>query len=282
MVLPNFLGIGAPKCGSTWIHELLQQHPQVYMPTKRKEINYFNLEDNYQKGIEWYESFFPDEEEAKSYKSIGEFTPRYFYNPDKCLARIVELNTVNKLIIILRHPTKRTYSQYCHAVRAGQNRSTFQRFLDDKPWVVKHSLYASKIEPFLKHFAPEQICCLIFEEAIQDVEATKQLLAEFLEISYKDFPSNAGVKSANVSYLPRIKWLNHWTSELNRNLTAHDLDWIINFGRNLGVPKLLRIGATKIPPMTTETKVQLDEIFSEDIENLEKLLKINLDVWRAI
>ena len=40
MTLPTFLGIGVQRGGSTWLHTLLAGHPDVYMPTRRKEIRF--------------------------------------------------------------------------------------------------------------------------------------------------------------------------------------------------------------------------------------------------
>ena len=42
MTLPTFLGIGVPRAGTTWLHTLLASHPDVYLPTKRKEIRFFD------------------------------------------------------------------------------------------------------------------------------------------------------------------------------------------------------------------------------------------------
>ena len=128
MALPDFIGIGASKCGTTWLHELLSQHPDVYMPTKRKEIDYFNFDENFEQGIEWYESFFPDAESAKQYKTIGEFTPRYLDNSGKCAQRIASMPSVEKLIIMVRNPIDRAYSQYCHSVKAGHGRKSLKIF----------------------------------------------------------------------------------------------------------------------------------------------------------
>ena len=59
-MLPNFLGIGVPRGGTTWLHELLSSHSEVYMPTQRKEIHYFDR--FYDRGSSWYEDFFPSDE----------------------------------------------------------------------------------------------------------------------------------------------------------------------------------------------------------------------------
>ena len=39
-MFPDFIGIGAQKAGTTWLHRNLQAHPQIYMP--RKEVHYFD------------------------------------------------------------------------------------------------------------------------------------------------------------------------------------------------------------------------------------------------
>lgn len=41
---PNFLGIGAPRCGTTWLHKMLEQHPEVWLPPI-KEVHYFDSLD---------------------------------------------------------------------------------------------------------------------------------------------------------------------------------------------------------------------------------------------
>ena len=44
--LPDFLGIGAQRAGTTWLAKNLRQHPQIWMPPK-KEIHYFNRSTSY-------------------------------------------------------------------------------------------------------------------------------------------------------------------------------------------------------------------------------------------
>ena len=56
MTLPTFLGIGVPRGGTTWLHTTLISHPDVYMPTRRKEVRFFDR--YYERGLGWYETFF--------------------------------------------------------------------------------------------------------------------------------------------------------------------------------------------------------------------------------
>lgn len=43
---PDFLGIGAPRAGTTWLWTVLRQHPQIWMPP-RKELHYFDRAEKY-------------------------------------------------------------------------------------------------------------------------------------------------------------------------------------------------------------------------------------------
>src|SRR3990170_4320009 len=85
MTLPNFLGIGAPRAGTTWLNTLLGNHPDVFVPTVRDEMRFFDL--YYERGLGWYERYFCPSEEAHRYRAIGEVTPQYL-ECEECPERI--------------------------------------------------------------------------------------------------------------------------------------------------------------------------------------------------
>lgn len=99
MTLPTFLGIGVPRGGTTWLHTLLASHPEVYMPTRRKEIRFF--EKYYERGVSWYSTFFCPPEQAERYRAIGEISTQY-YDCKACPQRIFTTLPQSKLIIIDR------------------------------------------------------------------------------------------------------------------------------------------------------------------------------------
>ena len=74
MVKPTFISIGPARSGTSWLYQVLKSHPSISI-SKVKETEYFN--HNYEKGSEWYESFF-----TKSNQSIGEISSAYFCEPD--------------------------------------------------------------------------------------------------------------------------------------------------------------------------------------------------------
>lgn len=108
----HFIGIGAQKAGTTTLHHLLAQHPQVFLPSI-KETHYFSL--FYDKGAAWYEHQFV---ESKPNQYCGEITPYYLFHP-QAPERIFNFNPHVKIIILLRNPVKRAISQYYHSFRLG-------------------------------------------------------------------------------------------------------------------------------------------------------------------
>jgi hypothetical protein len=278
MTLPSFIGIGAERCGTTWLHLLLRQHPKVYMPSRRKELDFFNR--NYDKGREWYESFFPDPQDAVAYKAIGEISPGYLGFPEAA-ERMASVQSIRKLIAILRNPVDRAYSHYGHAIRLRGYDKSFEEFLNDHPDSLTHGFYAKNLERFLKYYSRDQLCCLIFEEAINDIASTKKDIAQFLEINPHEFPDTAVSNKTNETYIPKFKKLNRSVTQISTYLRNSNLDWLVNLAKTAGFQKVLKIGAVHgLPPMRMETRLCLQETYARDTETLENLLGINLDIWR--
>lgn len=110
--LPDFLCLGAQRAGSTYLHDLLSQHPNVYVPPA-KEIHYFSLNDH--RSLRWYASWFS---RASSSDLAGDVTPYYLFHP-RAPAAIAEAMPGARLIILLRDPVSRALSGYFHARRHG-------------------------------------------------------------------------------------------------------------------------------------------------------------------
>ena len=110
--LPEFLGLGTQKGGTTTLQRLLEQHPQVYLPP-RKELHFFSL--HYGEGDIWYRQQFA---EAAPDQRCGEITPYYLFHP-MVPQRIKALLPEAKLIVLLRDPVERALSQVAHSMRLG-------------------------------------------------------------------------------------------------------------------------------------------------------------------
>jgi hypothetical protein len=108
--LPNFLGLGTQKGGTTYLHGLLGQHPQVQMASP-KEVQFFSL--HWHRGLAWYCRHFND---VAPEQCCGEVTPYYLFHP-LAAERIQTVLPTTKLIVLLRDPVERSLSQYFHSRR---------------------------------------------------------------------------------------------------------------------------------------------------------------------
>ena len=277
MTLPTFLGIGAPRSGTTWLHELLQTHPDVYVHKYRKEICFFDR--NYERGIDWYKTFFPSDTQARKYRAIGDITPYYLFY-DECLERILKIPSITKLIVNLRNPVDRAHSFYGVLVRDGKCVGSFEECMSQHPEILQHSFYSEQLKKYLRHFEREQILVLIYEQTVAlSISKTKEIIANFLDIDVERFPSTAGVAKVAASGIPKAQAAYLFFDKIAWRLKDMRLDCIVSWAKKLGIKRLF--GKKHLAPqMKEETRQYLKDLYKPEIRELESLLGTNLDCWK--
>src|SRR5262245_35892061 len=283
MTLPNFLGLGGQRCGSTWLYDLLRSHPQIYIPYL-KEIHFFKDKTNYRRGLKWYEKFFPDEATASRYRAIGEITPNYLDCSD-CPERIAQIPSIIKFIVILRNPVDRVYSHYGLVVKDVKFSGTFEDFLVSSTAsgskmanLIERGRYNHGLQEYFRYFNREQFLVLIMEQAVADLSQAKQALGQFFEINVERFPAAAGTAKINPSFVPRfrpVSWLSiKLLFALRRLGIYHGLSLKFMIDRMMGE------GKTNLPPMREETRERLKQLYAPDIEELSSMLQMDLTCWQ--
>jgi hypothetical protein len=129
---PDFLIIGPPKTATTALSACLNRHSKIFQ-SRFKEVHFFDVDQNFEKGINWYLSQFPNKGNGKL---IFEATPNYF-SDFKSLIRIADTFKPIKLICILRDPVDRLISQYLHfrAVNKIKTDETIRtKFINEISW----------------------------------------------------------------------------------------------------------------------------------------------------
>lgn len=126
---PDFTIVGAQKAGTTALYEYLSKHPQI-QATKEKEPHYFDCEERYKLGTQYYRSLFQFDLDLKLTFDASAGYLVY----DKAPRRIYEHNPNIKIIILLRNPVERAYSAW--NMYKGLYSSNRNWFFDD--W-VSHS-----------------------------------------------------------------------------------------------------------------------------------------------
>jgi Sulfotransferase domain len=276
MTLPNFLGIGTARAGTTWLDTMLRNHPDVYLPTQRKEVHFFD--QYYDRGLDWYKTFFPVAEQSSNYQKIGEITPRYLFDihtPERIQMTLADV----KLIVMLRNPADRAYSHYGFCVRELNEQRSFDQFVRQTTEVVEIGRYANQIERYFSCFDQENILILIYEEVMQDKEKALQEIADFLEIDADRFDRSILEMRINASRRTRFHQLRSITRNARNYLRDHDLDWLWNLAKRTGIESIFE-SSTPLPKMTASDRQALLSDYASDILKLESLLGRELPMWK--
>lgn len=276
MTLPNFIGIGAPRAGTTWLNTLLSSHPDVYTPPLRDEINFFDHYFEY--GLDWYRSLFPLPEEAHRYQAVGEVTPQYLECED-CPQRIASTLPESQLIVMLRHPVTRAYSQYGFFVQRRNFRGTFEDFLEEYPRALARGYYSRYLKRYLRYFDRSRIVALLFEDAVTDVLRTKATLADFLGVAADRFPTSAGKKKVNPSTVPTFQFLYGFVAKTGRQFRRWQLEPIVDFVMRTRIPKILAKG-NPLPQLDRGLRRELSLLYEDEFDELERVMQLDLSAWR--
>jgi hypothetical protein len=267
---------GAQRAGTTWLDRRLRAHPDIYLPERRKELHYFDR--YYERGIEWYESFFPEGEDAQKYRKIGEITPKYLFDP-MVPTRIQRDLPGCRMIAILRNPVDRAYSQYALAVRDDGEQRSFWEFTLENPDVLERGHYAQQLKRYYDLFPSEQLLVFIFNEVMSAPEDALQRMASFLDVDPTPFSRVSTSERINASYRPRYPRVRAAVRRVGEFLRDRDLDWFVNFAKEIGVPHMFG-NAGGLPPLTAEVKERLAGEFESDVTELERLIGKDLSAWK--
>ena len=186
---PDFIFIGPDKSGSTWIHRVLQWHPEVFV-AESKELEFFDR--YYSRGLDWYLSFFRDA--TAQHRVRGEVCHNYLFFPEACM-RIHDHFPHARLMVCLREPVERAFSAYLYMIRQGRVSGTFEQALRSMDELVDHGCYASHLEPYIEKFGAGKIFPGVFDELQRSPARFAAEMFEFLGVSPLALPENLQGKS---------------------------------------------------------------------------------------
>ena len=225
-VIPDFLVIGAKRCGTTSLYQHLPEHPCI-SKSPYDNMGFFN--DNFHLGVNWYKSFFPTTFTRDKIKSkFGGFlafdvTTKYM-EEESTANNVYQTKPNMKIIIILRNPVDRAYSQYHLSVRQTAERRSFEdvveenmnrlnkeshehyeikpRFSAKEDNYLKKGLYALQLRYWLKIFPRENILTVSTEEFESNQQIIYNKIFEFLNISKFEVKNTKKMEKGNY---PPIK-----------------------------------------------------------------------------
>ena len=266
LTLPDFLGVGALKAATTYLDVLLRGHPQLCLPTSLKEVQFFNR--YYDRGPEWYASLFSDCDGRRR----GEISPQYL-SDEGSPRRIAALLPEVRLVVSVRDPVQRAYSQYKHWVEERGYRGPFEKFLAEHPTVLTRGEYFRLICHYTDYFAVDRIHVLLAEELFSGPQAVLRDVFAFLGVDPSAAPP-PGARPQNVSTVPRFHRFYVGTKRLTRWLYDRGGAGVVDAAKNLGLPRLFepRTPRRTFQPLTAETVERLRDHYAADVAGLSEML----------
>ena len=296
MSLPNFMCLGAAKSGTTTLFDVLRQHPDVYMPAF-KEPHFFDIPENYNNGIEWYErNYFRKADK----RIIADFTPSYFFEKEAPKRIFKDIGSKIKFVVLLRNPVDRAYSHYLHSVRDDHENLSFEESLKQEnerlDWCEKNGdylsylrssyfnqgLYGDMLERYLEYFTLDNFLFINFEEEfLHERKATIQKILEFLSIEVEEelqtnLRSNPASKEKFKFLKKLMKKRGWWRKVLKFLIPSVQVRQIIK-----NRIQRANIKEYKIEELSEELKSKLyNTYFKENMRKFEQLTNKTL-TWQA-
>ena len=275
---PEFFIVGAPRTGTTSLHEYLNEIPEIFMCPK--ECGYFSkFSIGRIESLQEYKNLFMD---ATSDQLIGESTAIYLRDPDTP-DKIYKANNKAKIIIILRDPIERAYSHYLMYKRNGYETESFSKKLGaydkNKPqgefhdYIIMPSYYFDSVSKYVKLFGRNQIKICIYEEFASNTEKIVAETLDFLGIN-SSLPKNIGKKYNDFAH-PLGKPQNFFIkNSVSKNIGRR----LLPQSTRLSIKNFLSDKNSK-PKLKENDILKLHEFFVNDVTKIQELLQQKLQ-WQ--
>lgn len=291
VTLPDFLIVGAAKSGTTSIYYYLLNNPKVFFP-KVKEPHFFSFYNNHPSfkspetlpttisSMEGYQKLFLGAKDTL----VGEASQSYLYMFDEVISNLKEIYGEAykkiKIVIVLRNPIDRAWSQYWHF---RKNFNEDLEFLEAiKPEVIKERMdhnwnvfydylgfghYHKQVKAYLAHF--DHVEVLLYDDLKSDSNAFMTGLSNFLGLDHQEYTDN---KIYNVSGEPKKNLFGYLWKVNSKNKMLKPLKAVLpyRFRKKLSNAILEKSLERQIMPM--EVRDILAEYYKDEIVKLSKLL----------
>ncbi len=259
MKFPDFIIIGAMKCGTTALWHNLNRHSSISMgknwhdPKRAStEIRFFNNGKpykNWEKGAEWYKSLFEG-------TCCGEKSANYIESKE-AMRRISDLIPQVKLILCVRNPVDRAYSEHNMYIAGGKKRSSINAVFSPSSSHRKKGNYMKilrkNVFPF---FDREQLHIVIQERMKAETNQEMNKIYEFLGLApYYSLTETVHAKERDQPVV-----------STNRGFVP-------------GVRNNYKTWATEYPPLKSEIRRKLIKSYKADNEELFEFLGFRVQEW---
>jgi len=276
--MPDFLIIGAMKCGTTSLYKHLGKHPEIGL-SRDKETDFFLSESDYARGVEWYAEQFRGA--PATARVFGEASPNY----TKCsefpgvAERIFRTLPDARLIYIVRDPVERFISQYLHHANAGEVCLDPQRILHSRAgrYYLECSRYHRQLSEYLRFFPPDRVLVLCLDELRGNPQDLLRRVFGFLDVD-----PVAAVNDLERAYNCRneLQRLPSWYFAARRSPLLRGVKQRLPAGvRRLLIAGISRAAERPLPPVDDALRTALRPLLAEDAARFRALTALPFAHW---
>ena len=188
---PDFLVVGAQKCGTTTLYEDLRAHPNVALA--EKESQHIFLDAAARESA--YDKVFGSS--PRVHRINGEVSTVYAMLPDRqgTAELAAEVNPDMRIVYIVRDPIDRVLSHHHHDFALSLVPANINEAVRTHPQLLNHSRYAMQIRPWFEQF--QDVLVIRFEDYMEGRTAGRQKVGDFLGLS--PWPDNVDDDAHNVA-----------------------------------------------------------------------------------
>ena len=285
--LPDFLIVGAMKCGTTSLSRHLGSHPQVFMAPS-KELYFFERDSVWSRGVDWYREQFAAAGDARA---VGEATPNYMFFP-RSVERIADTLPGVRAIACLRDPVDRAYSHYLHwREDMVRERRTFAQAVEDElaegakrevddvqertsPYFgyLARGNYVVQLERLAGAIGRGNVHVVLLDDLQAEPGATFREVCRFLGVDESFVPENLGAKE-NAYHQYRPAWL--WKLMIRHRVFDQMPQRV---ARYLAL-EVMAPRTKPVPEMDAAVRARLVENFTPANRALAEWLERDLSSW---
>jgi len=271
--LPEIIGAGPGRTGTTWLHRVLEGH--VDLPYGVKETQFFST--YYDKGIDWYAHHFWY---ATGERKIVEICP-YLYEPlapDRIKTHIPNC----RVITTLRNPVDSAFSAYKMVTHYAWARGSFDEVLKSRPNLAGGNRYAFHLGKWFETFGRENVLVTRYDELRAQPQSYLDRVTDFMgieRIALSERPE-IGDDVHSFDRAPKNRRLARRATRLLYWFKSRRAYGAINFLDHRGVWDFCHGRGEPYGRLTPEQEERLREHYLPEVEALEELLMIDLSAWK--
>lgn len=268
--------IGSQKCGTTSLFNYLAQHPQI-APSSRKETNFFVRDEDWERGLDWYQSLWQWNPEV--HRTALEASPNYTFSQSmsaQASRRIASVNGQFQFIFIMRDPIEKIDSARHQGYYQGWLKSSAVN--DVPPALIESAQYAKQLDEYAQHFGKENILLLQLGVLKRQPQACLQQVCDFLDLHPHQFQSLGKIHNARNSYREDTLWRKLSRVNLLKPMVGLVPEHYKNHLRRLLTASTSSKKA-KIPALTQEQRQSIQQALQPDLKKLQLEYKVNIFEW---